>query len=241
MTASSELNQMVPAYDELYGMDNRLTQDWYPQRVIALSQGEALLELGMGHGGATAAFAQHFKRYQVVEGSADMIQRFRTRFNLPQVDVHHGFFEDFETEERFDHISMGFVLEHVQDVQAVLRRFRRFLKADGTLFVAVPNADSLHRRIGHASGLLADLKQLSAADQRLGHIRYFNLQSLKQELHQAGFETSVAEGIMLKPFTTPQMEKLDLSAAVLGGLMVVAQQYPELANSLLVMARRRPV
>lgn len=237
MSTTATLDGMVAAYDELYQLDNHLTQDWYPQRVLALAHGRSLLELGMGHGGATSTFARHFSRYQVVEGSAEMIQRFRARHDLPQVDVHHGWFEDFDTEERFDHISMGFVLEHVADPAAILRRYRAFLAPGGTLFVTVPNSESLHRRIGHAAGLLPRLEQLSEADQRLGHVRYYSLGSLKAELQAAGWQVTHAEGIMLKPLTTPQLAQLQLDPRILQGLMAVGQQYPELANSLLVQAR----
>jgi ubiquinone/menaquinone biosynthesis C-methylase UbiE len=237
MTTFAELDEMVPAYDELYGLDNQLTQDWYPQRVISHAQGGSLLELGVGHGTATATFARHFSRYQVVEGSAEMIKRFRSRFGLPHVDVQHAFFEDFDTEERFDHVSMGFVLEHVQDADVVLRRFRRFLKPDGLLFIAVPNRESLHRRVGHAAGLLPALDLLSEADHRLGHVRYFSLHTLKDSVQQAGYAVVATEGILLKPFTTPQMAKLGLSDAVLQGLMQMGRQYPELSNSILMVAQ----
>ena len=237
MSTSLDLDTQVPAYDELYALDNQLTQDGYPQRVIALALGTSLLELGMGHGGATASFARHFSRYQVVEGSAAMIARFRSRYALPGVDVCHSYFENFDTEERFDNISMGFVLEHVEDAELVLRRFRRFLKPGGQLFVAVPNSDSLHRRIGHEAGLLPALDQLSEADYRLGHRRYFNLASLKACVQRAGFEVSASEGILLKPLTTPQLEQLQLSPAVLGALMTLGRSYPELSNSILMVAQ----
>jgi SAM-dependent methyltransferase len=231
---------MVAAYDELHVLDNRLTQEWYPKRVIELAHGRSLLELGMGHGGATSAFARHFSRYRVVEGSLEMIERFRSRFDLPQVDVHHGWFEDFDTEERFDHIGMGFVLEHVADPGAILRRYRRFLKPEGTLFAAVPNCESLHRRIGQAGGLLPDLERLSEADRRFGHVRYYSLATLRAELRAAGWEVVRAEGIMLKPLTTQQLVGLELGPQAILGLMEVGRQFPELSNSLLVEARLAP-
>jgi ubiquinone/menaquinone biosynthesis C-methylase UbiE len=240
MSTSTHLDTMVAAYDELHPFDNQLTQDWYPQRVIDLARGSSLLELGMGHGGATSAFARHFARYQVVEGSLEMIERFRSRYELPQVDVHHGWFEEFDTDERFDHIGMGFVLEHVADPGAILRQYRRFLKPGGTLFAAVPNCESLHRRIGQAGGLLPDLTRLSDADLRFGHVRYYSLASLRTELDAAGWEVVQAEGIMLKPLTTQQLVGLQLGPQAIHGLMEVGRQFPELANSLLVQARLKP-
>jgi len=178
MTTFAELDEMVPAYDELYRLDAQLTQDWYPRRVISLARGGSLLELGVGHGTANATFSQHFSHCQVVvEGSAEMIKLFRIRFDLQHVDVQRAFFEDFDTEERLDHISLGSGLESVQDADGVLRRFRRFLKPDGLLFIAVPNLESLHRRFGQAAGLLPTQDLLSESDHRLGHARYFSLET----------------------------------------------------------------
>ena len=76
---------------------------------------DRMLELGLGHGYSTEYFAKTFQRYRVVEGSRQMIDRFREHFAIEGVDIVQGYFEDFETDERFDAIGMGFVLEHVDD------------------------------------------------------------------------------------------------------------------------------
>lgn len=228
------IEQVAQAYDEQHVLDNRLSLHWYPQRVARLTKGSSLLELGLGHGFSTACFAPRFSRYQVIDGSPEMIARFRARFDVGHVDIVEAYFEDFETEERFDCIVMGFVLEHVEDPVLVLRRYRRFLAPGGSVFVTVPNAEALHRRIGHAAGLLPDMRQLSEADLQFGHRRYFTLATLKELAADAGYDVVCAEGIMLKPVTTGQLEALALSDEVLEGLMKVGVDYPELCNSLLL-------
>ena len=69
---STHLDSMRHAYDEHFVLDNELMLGWYPHRVIAMSQGPALLELGLGHGHSTALFARHFGRYKVIEGSSEI-------------------------------------------------------------------------------------------------------------------------------------------------------------------------
>jgi SAM-dependent methyltransferase len=237
MTTTADLDFMCAAYDEVHTLDNALTQNWYPQRVAKAATGSSMLELGVGHGGATAAFASRFERYCVVEGSPEIAKRFRDRFGDRGIEVVISYFEDFETDERFDHIGMGFVLEHVDDPAAIIRRYRKFMKPGGSLFAAVPNCEALHRRIGHAAGLLPDLTKLSGNDIRVGHKRYFSLKTFKELFEAEGFEVLGTEGLMLKPLTTDQLNRLDLSPEVLQGLMQVGIDYPELCNSILLHAR----
>lgn len=233
------LNQRKDAYDEHFVTDNQLMLEWYPQRVVDLASGPSMLELGLGHGFTTAYFAQHFSPYKVIDGSAEMIERFRSRFALPQVDIVECWFEKFDTDERYDNIAMGFVLEHVDDPGLILRRYRRLLRPGGSVFVAVPNSESLHRRFGHAAGMLPDIELLSDVDREFGHQRYFNLRTITQLCENERFRVVKAEGILLKPITTGQMEELDLSPAILQGMLKVGVDYPELCNAILLKLQPR--
>lgn len=235
---SLEDEQDPTAYDRTYVLDNRLTLQWYPQRVAAMAQAGSMLELGLGHGYSTEYFAKTFQRYRVVEGSGEMIDRFREHFAIEGVDIVQGYFEDFETDERFDAIGMGFVLEHVDDPAAIIRRYARFLSPGGSIYIAVPNAESLHRRLGNAAGLLPDIGALSPADLEFGHKRYFTMESLTAMVENEALEIRRVEGLLLKPITTQQMIDLNLSEAILQAMLKVGVDYPELCNSLLIQASR---
>jgi SAM-dependent methyltransferase len=235
--ATTNLDGMKGAYDEHFVLDNKLMLEWYPHRVVAMTTGTSLLELGLGHGYSTSFFAQHFSPYKVIEGSAEMIARFRSRFDFPDVDIVQGFFEEFDTEERFDNIAMGFVLEHVDDPAVILRGYRRFLKPGGSVFIAVPNSESLHRRFGHAAGLLPDLELLSPADLGFGHQRYFCMQTLSALVEHEGYGVVAAEGLFLKPITTQQILDLSLSPKILQAMLEVGIDYPELSNAILMQVR----
>lgn len=229
------LDQCIDAYDQSFVLETTLMHQWYPKRVAQLASGSSMLELGLGHGFTTAFFAQHFRPYRVIDGSPEMIRRFRSRFDLPKVDIVESWFETFDTDARYDHIGMGFVLEHVDDPGFILRRFRKFLQPGGSIFVAVPNSESLHRRFGHAAGLLPDMELLSDADREFGHQRYFNLRSLTRLCEDEGYRAVKAEGILLKPITNGQMQQLHLSPEILGAMLTVGIEYPELCNALLLM------
>jgi len=236
---SQDLDSYIGAYgdDFAYAFDNAIMLNWYPKRIMALSKSDArVLELGIGHGYTSNLFSRHFNRYAVIDGSSSVIAQFRRQFPASSAEIVHSLFEDYETEEKFDVVVMGFVLEHVHSPQQVLRHFARFLAPGGRCFVAVPNAESLHRRFGHEAGLLPDLMTLGEGDKTLGHLRLYTVASLTQELTECGFRVVAKEGIFLKPLTTRQIVSLDLGADILDGMCKVGVDYPELSAALLFEA-----
>lgn len=233
---AGSLEQKIEAYDRHHVLDNRLTLEWYPRRVVAMANTGSMLELGLGHGYSARYFAKAFDRYTVVEGSQEMVEKFRVDCPIENMDIQIGYFEDFETDEKFDAIGMGFVLEHVDDPSLIVRRFSRFLAPNGLIFIAVPNAESLHRRFGHEAGLLPDMQSLSEADRDFGHRRYYTCESLRETIENEGLVVHKLEGLLLKPFTTDQIMRLDLDEAVLQSLLKVGVAYPELCNSILMAA-----
>ncbi len=233
---NDSLDQYVDAYDPtaLYSLDARLISRWYPRRVVERSSNASLLELGIGHGRAVSFFAEYFDRHVVIEGSKDVIRNYAKQFDAQRSEIVHGYFETFDTDEKFDYISMGFVLEHVDDPVLILKQFSRFLKKGGVIYISVPNATSLHRQIGVVAGLLDDLKELSESDHKLGHKRYYDIADLRADVNDAGLCERKLEGVFLKPFTTAQLEKLSLPENALEALMIVGKNYPELCNAILM-------
>ncbi|WP_291993479.1 class I SAM-dependent methyltransferase [Candidatus Accumulibacter sp. ACC003] len=241
---NNQLDAYLPAYGEGFGyaFDNNVILNWYPERVMRLCPtSDRLLELGIGHGYTTDRFAQHFARHIVVDGSTSVIEQFRDQYPDCPATVVQAYFEDFVPDERFDVIVLGFVLEHVADPGAILRRYRQFLAPGGRCFVAVPNGQSLHRRLGHLAGLLDDMMALGAGDLQLGHQRLYSVDSLSAELESAGYRIARKEGIFLKPLTTDQLQSLQLPKNVLQAMCEIAIGYPELSCALLFEAGADPV
>lgn len=230
------LDDHVQAYQGLsiYDFDNTIQLKWYPKRVVQFSQGaKSLLELGLGHGITTGVFERYFERHVVVDASPAVIANFRRQFPDSKVDIAESYFETFDTPERFDVIVFGYILEHVDDPVSVLRHFRQFMAPGARMFVTVPNAEVLNRRLGHLAGLLPDMQELSAHDLLLGHKRYYTVQSLQHDIEQAGYQIKRLEGIYLKPLTTSQMISLNLGEHVIEALCLAALDYPELSCGIL--------
>ena len=237
---SNTLDAHIKAYEgnNIYDFDNSILLNWYPKRILELAPDtRSLLELGLGHGYSTPLFARALARHVVIEGSPAVIAMFRKASPDCRAQIIETYFEEFEGTERFDVIVMGFILEHVDNPAEILARYRRFLAPNGTLFVAVPNMESMNRRLGHFAGLLPDLHALSENDVLLGHKRYYSVDSLKTELRDAGYEVKRVEGIYLKPITTRQLVSLNLSADIIEALCKLGIDYPELSCGILAQAK----
>ncbi|MBN8767109.1 MAG: class I SAM-dependent methyltransferase [Thiobacillus sp.] len=230
------LDDHVRAYqgENLYDFDNLIQLKWYPERIAQFSAGAtSLLELGLGHGITADVFGQYFKRHVVIDASPAVIENFRRRFPGSKAEIVESYFESFGTDERFDVIVCGYILEHVDDPVRILKHFRRFLAPGGRMFVTVPNAEVLNRKLGHLAGMLPDMQALSEHDRLLGHQRYYTVGSLRKDIEESGYEIRRLEGIYLKPLTTRQMIALDLDENIIRALCEVAIDYPELSCGIL--------
>lgn len=232
----NKLDIHIAAYqgENLYDFDNEILLTWYPQRIVMKSRGaRSMLELGLGHGFTISIFATNFDRYVVLEGSPAVIQNFRTKFPECAAQIVETYFEEFDTKEKFDVIVMGFILEHVDNPFEIISRYKEFLAPGGKMFLAVPNAEVLNRRLGHLAGMLEDMEALSENDLLLGHKRYYTVNSLSAEIARAGYQIDKMEGIYLKPFTTSQIISLNLGEKVIRALCEIGVDYPELSCGIL--------
>jgi SAM-dependent methyltransferase len=233
---SNMLDKHVIAYqgDNLYDFDNEILLTWYPNRVLHhAGAARSLLELGLGHGYATDIFSRRFERHVVLEGSPAVINNFQNKHPKCAAEIVEIWFEKFATDESFDLIVIGFILEHVDDPVLILQHFREFLAPGGRMFIAVPNAGVLNRRLGQLSGMLDDVTTLSANDLLLGHKRFYTMETLNTDIVAAGYKVVNMEGIYLKPFTTRQIVSLQLDRRLIDALCIVGIDYPELSCGLL--------
>jgi 2-polyprenyl-3-methyl-5-hydroxy-6-metoxy-1,4-benzoquinol methylase len=239
---NNQLDAHVAAYEgnNIYDFDNELLLTWYPKRIAhVIKDPRSVLDLGLGHGFATEIFSSGCARHVVLEGSPAVIRNFKLKFPENRSEVIETYFEEFDTDEKFDLIVMGFILEHVDDPFLILTRFRRFLTPTGTLFVAVPNAEAMNRRLGNLAGMLPDIEALSENDLLQGHKRYFTVDSLTKLVSDAGYKIEKMEGLYLKPFATSQILSLNLEHKIIQALCELGIEYPEL--SLGILAQLAPV
>lgn len=219
-----------------YDFDNDIMLKYYPKRISEKLVKGSFLELGLGHGYTIEEFLKHVHDYTILEGSNAVINNFRTNESelYSKVNIIEIYFENFETNEKYDNIIMGFILEHVENPDLIIKKYKKLLSKNGKIFIAVPNAESLHRQIGFEAGYMSDLKTLSESDLLLGHRRYYDKKELLELAQRHQLKVMSIEGIFLKPLTTSQLQSLKLSKEIINGMLEMGKKYPELSNAILM-------
>jgi len=207
---------------------------------------ENFISLGIGHKIVSNTIFQNVlnskvKNYYVVDGSETLANEYKSKFKeFNNIHIIHSYFEEFipENNLKFDRIEMGFILEHVDDPLFILKKYKEYLSPNGIIHIAVPNARSLHRLIGYKAGLLDDIYKLSEYDLMLGHKRYYDIDTIKDQIINAGLKILDIKGLMLKPITADQMNKIGFfeNENIIKALVEIGEHYPEIANCIYLKA-----
>lgn len=227
------LASLAPAFSSEDGFNAKLIDYRFLAIRPFLSRADRCLELGAADGRMTEQLARCVGSLVAVDGSAVYVARLRRR--LPHVTAVCALFEEFEPAEPVDVAVLGHVLEHVADPVGLLERVRGYLAPGGRAIVTVPNADSLHRQVGVALGLLGDVAELNEADLRIGHRRVYTRSRLAADLRAAGFAVEHLGGVFLKPLSNAQIEE-QWSAELQDAFFEVGKRYPELCAEILAVA-----
>jgi 2-polyprenyl-3-methyl-5-hydroxy-6-metoxy-1,4-benzoquinol methylase len=193
-------------------------------RAIPWLKGPEVLEMGYGDGVWTGPLIERFGKSHIVEASLKLIKNARAKFG-DKIASSHSYFEDFHPPLLFDSIICSYVLEHLVDPVLVLRRCRSWLKPEGFLFVVVPNATSLHRRMGVVMGLQKDVYELGDSDVTIGHRRIYDALMLETNIEAAGFRIVRKLPMMFKPL--PNLLLSHLNERQLRGMFDLGDEIPE--------------
>jgi 2-polyprenyl-3-methyl-5-hydroxy-6-metoxy-1,4-benzoquinol methylase len=227
---TERLDDIALTYDTTADFD-RYSIEFERVLITEAARWRDLLEVGCGWGDMTQYFASRFQRIVALDGSLQCVRVTRERCGRwPHVEVHHRLIEEFLTEDRFEDVVMVRVLEHVEDPVATLAKLGSFLKPEGQLHVVVPNARSLHRRVGKAMGLLKDLTDFSPRDIQYGHKRVYDSTLLVEHVEAAGLRVDQAQGVLIKPLSNAQMQSWDPEIVL--ALFEVGKEEPGLCNEL---------
>jgi len=200
------------------------------KKAFELAIGPRILDVGCGDGTLTKLIAEHFGDVVGVDGSKKKIQLAQEL--VPNAEFQVCLFEDFETEEKFDSIMMIHILEHIDNPILCFEKARKLLKPEGCVIVFVPNALSLHRRIGKLMGLIETCYKLTSDDLIVGHKRSYDMNSLIKDLETGGFTVDRTGGVFLKPLSNKQMESWN--GKICDALYEIAEELPEYSSPIYV-------
>ena len=132
-------------HDSLRRLYHKFTGDVDPRDFIPAAAGDRVLDYGCG----VAPYLVHFRSHGVLVSGAEItsavVDRYRTLgFDVRQIDRPEKL---PYTDSEFDIVYMMQVLEHVARPHELLREVHRVLKPGGVLYTAVPNANSLWRKV----------------------------------------------------------------------------------------------
>lgn len=243
MSAASEkrkLNAIASQHSYEAGFNGRLGKyrvQMIEEAVRDLRREQRVLEIGAGEGPITDYLSQTFANVDALEPAdayfEKLSERFRARSN---VRLFHGLFEATKLNETYPLVVASGVLEHVENPVDFLRKVRSHLAPGGFFVGTVPNATSLHRRIGVAMGMLTELHELTEQDHKVGHFRYYDFMTLRQDLERAEFVDVKLDGIVLKPFPNSKMDELNESYC--DALFSVGRGLPEWSAEIFFSAKR---
>lgn len=215
-------------------IENYLIMNEYPSLIgKKISKVSRLLELGIGHGFTIPIFNQFCYEHDVIEGSNLVIQNFKTKYPANKCKLIESYFEDFDTDIKYDVIVVGFVLEHVENPIEILRKYKAFLTNNGSMFIAVPNAMSLNRRLGLKLGMINNIYDLNETDHSLGHLRNYCVNTLEQDIAEAGLKIIEMNGLYLKPLPLSQLKMLNNFTEHMKAFLELGYHYPELSVAIL--------
>lgn len=200
--------------------------------IIPLCKGD-VLEMGPADGLMTKMLAEKFK-VTAVDGSEYLLDKAKEYVDNQDVEFVHCLFEEYEPGKKFDTIILSHVLEHVDNPVDVLARAKSWIKDKGNFIICVPNAQSLHRKIGVKMKMLKTEYELNDKDISIGHKRVYDMNLLEKDIIAAGLKTKTKGGIFLKPMSNAQM--LELNEDYFNALFEVGKNYPEIAAEIYIEA-----
>ena len=222
--------EIAPKYfsEKLKGVDEKYNKAAL-KKILPMCHGLNILELGCGEGLWTEALLQVFDRVVVVDASKSLIRNLQHKFGN-KVICYHSLFEEFEAEDKFDTILAAHIFEHIQDPVTLLKRIATWLNIGGHLIILVPNAGSLHRRVGKQMGILKDTTRLSDSDRFAGHRRVYTLETLTGDIIKSGLKVIRTGGLTLKPLSNAQMERWPDD--LLNAYLSLGEDIPEYAGQI---------
>lgn len=230
--------------DYQYGFDLLVRRALLNRWASSLSPNEPALEMGSFDGSMTELILDFVQHLEVVEGSGALADQVGQRFGQ-SVTVHHSLFEDFSPQKLFGNIFLVHALEHVENPKGVLRRAADWLTNEGRLFIAVPNANALSRQIAVEMGVVPSAQSVTEGEALHGHLRTYNLDTLRRVVLDAELSIYESGGVVLKTLSNSQFDQA-VEAGIVSGEYIdacerLSRKWPDFSSSIFIIAGKSTI
>jgi trans-aconitate methyltransferase len=200
------------------------------------------LELGAYKGDMTAQLLEYFPVMDVIEASPILANEVLDRFP-GKVNVTTGFIEEVVPKQLYDNIFLVHTLEHLDEPESVLSRVANWLKPEGKLFVAVPNANALSRQIAVHMGLISHNSAVTKGEHEHGHRRTYSLDTLLSVLRESNLDVTEFGGVIVKPLANYQFDQALAQGIVTREFVKACDSLskilPDLSSSIYAICKRK--
>lgn len=151
-------------------------------------------------------------------------------------------FEEINENKKYDYIFANYIFEHVNNPDEIVNVVYNSLKANGLLFVTVPNAKSLYRQMSVSMGLLNSIYELTENDINHGHRRVYCLDSICELFNKSKFDILDKGGTFVKQFADFQLEMMIKNNIVneecLKAMQMMGKKYPDISGSVYLVLKK---
>jgi 2-polyprenyl-3-methyl-5-hydroxy-6-metoxy-1,4-benzoquinol methylase len=171
-----------------YENDRPISQDAYDRSRILLEwvgEGKRVLEVGCSTGYLSRDLVKRGCFVTGIEVDPGAAERARTICQeVHQLDLNDPHWVANISENRFDVVLLGDVLEHLMDPGATLLLLRELLGSDGTLVISLPNVVHWATRLKLLMGQF-EYESDGALDHT--HLRFFTPKTAREMIEAAGY------------------------------------------------------
>jgi 2-polyprenyl-6-hydroxyphenyl methylase/3-demethylubiquinone-9 3-methyltransferase len=138
--------------------------------------GGSILEIGSSVGMFVEAAKDAGFKMEGVEPNSELAASTAQTYDVP---VSNCFFEDYQSQRRFDAVVIWEVIEHIIEPKPILQKIHGILNSDGVVAMTLPNF------AGIEYGICGERNEMVEGP---GHINYFTPQTITHLLQSSGFE-----------------------------------------------------
>lgn len=227
-----------------YGIDN-IVRDLFLDRIsqseFKLNIASKVLEIGSHDGSMTSQILRYVDKIDVLEPVLDLHQQIVEKAG-ENVNIFSGTIESSEFGEDYDAIFLVHVLEHLESPIDALKQISQWLKPSGFLYLMVPNANALSRKLACSMGLMRETTDVLPGEKLQGHLRTYTLEHLVNDLMQANLNITETGGVLHKPLANFQLDKCMAEGIIGKEFLMALDDYakinPAEASSIFVVASR---